>query len=384
MALWTVSYVGNDGQKAKLSIAAESAAEARDKSGIHGSRILSVSPSFIGAISEKLTAPRVSIENQILLLSSLAAMAAAGENIDDALRSLIRGDRVLRKLEPKFESATLTSDRLRMMAFDTEAVLLTQVGEKSGSLSNSLLIAAKQLMVRKKMLAGIGKGLLPGVILMLAGLAALTGLPLVFEKLILEFKNTPDLSIKTGLATDILLGVSHVVRNYWTIAVAVIIGIVVFHRPLWVYARKIPILSMVEDYFLHARALRFLSAYRPLSEAGINVYDALMEMRRDSGFSDRAVYQQMLDSLKAGSSFSQTIDTPAWPEIIRRGMRNFENADPEKRLVIIDNILDLLMQRLEMISGTLSRVSYFIGMMMALAAIAIIVLGAMLPLISVK
>ncbi|MEQ9223891.1 MAG: hypothetical protein RIE14_10190 [Salinisphaeraceae bacterium] len=374
MAYAVRGYTG-DGTIEKRRVEARSGEEARARSGFSERRIVSVGTAHFDGLLDEFTRVRLSVDDQAMMLAQLGAAIVSGQSSERTFRELMRGNRHLRKQEAKIAGEMLVSKRLAMLNFDPQAVLLAEVGESSNTLGTSLQHASEEMLMRRDLLSEVSKGLLPGIFLMLMGIGLLCGVSVLMAPELERFAEMPGLDAPFNAATQVMFVIDDVLRNAWWLILGIIAAIYALRRKIWERIRSLPAVNSFAEYFRLLKGMRFLTAFKPLFEAGINTRRILEQLGTASRGREAWVYQDMLRGVNEGKALSVLLDRDEWPTILRQGFKNFERADPEVQKDIIGTQTRLMKTRTQIKAGWMRRILYGLGLVTGAGAILLMVFG---------
>lgn len=372
------------GALSSMTVDAADEAEALQTSGLPRGVILSARKTVVAGFVRKLFEVRLAIRDQILFLSTLAAIALAGQRMDEGFKLLLSRRKALRKVQDKVMQHSTTSERLRALHFETEAVLLARVGEDSGKPAEGLARAADVLLRRSELMANMYKSIVMGCLVILVATVALLLVPLALEGALSQMLTIPELKIKKNILTFFLLGIAKFVKVAWFVPPIVLVVAFSLRKQVWTYIHKVPPFATFEEFMRLGMAVRFLSSMHPLYEAGIPTVEAITQMSREARPRDRRVWGELLVKLREGQSLSKAIDSDEWPDILRLGLSGFELATADVRVTMLAKNLELVHQRMRQLSGQIGGILAIAGTLLAVLTIMMLVVGGMYPIIGAK
>lgn len=379
-----VQYRTDKGRLATIAIEADTEVEAREKSGQPVSRILSVSPDLWAHLKETLLYPAPAPTEQALFLQNLSALLLSGEDVSRAIHRLLTGNVAL-KYDPKKITACITCvDYLKALRFNTVAVTLAEVGERSAALGETLQTAANNLLEREKMLKDLGKSLWQSFIYAGIGLGLLFGLPLFLGGVLETFMNESGVVFNANIWTHFTLGVRHFLLNYWPEVVIGLVSLVVFRRPIWGFLQDRKGWRLIRDFILLKRGLFFLTAYKSLYQAGISDPKSVLLIQSQANRTEKTIYEAMYRNVTGGKDLATAMDTPHWPLNLRFSIANFSSLQDEKRTVLVNTLISTLHHQIEIVSQQAARMVTTLSWICIILGIASVAIGYYLPMATMK
>lgn len=379
--LWTVVTYDPRGALIRKKIRASSSQEAGLLSGSPPQRIKSIERDLVAEFIEKIQKKEVSLDLQSAILSQFSAQVMSGGEVGPTFDSIVARTKELKVKVPELRKHSLVSDKLRILGFDPEIVLLAKVGEKAGSLGEVVGEAADKMLARQKMMAEIKKGMIPGAILAGFGTTALIGIPVGVGGKIKEFEASGTMTLKKNVMTHALFGIETAVTTYWWL----IIGAIALLYYVWPKFLRlvggVKPFSLFVDFAQLRRGLTFLSAYRTLQEAGVPPSESIAQMLASVQDKEKVHYRLVLKHLEAGGSLGTSLKSSDWPEILKNSIVALDGADRVSKNKIINRLIEILQGRLSRTTSSISRWLSVLGTLTAVFAIMMIVLGMTLPML---
>lgn len=379
-----VQYRTDKGRLATIAVEADTEVEAREKSGQPISRILSVSPDLWAKLKEALLYPAPAPTEQALFLQNLSALLLSGEDVSRAIHRLLTGNVALKYDLKKISACITCVDYLKALRFNTVAVTLAEVGERSAALGETLQTAANNLLEREKMLKDLGKSLWQSFIYMGIGLILLFGLPLFMGGVLETFMTEPGVVFKANLWTHFTLGVRHFLLNYWPGVVIGLVLLVVLRRQIWEFLQDRKGWRLIRDFILLKRGLFFLTAYKSLYQAGISDPKSVLLIQSQANHAEKNIYEDMVRNITAGKDLAQVMDTSHWPLNLRFSMANFSSLQDEKRTVLVNTLTSTLHHQIDVVSQQAARMVTTISWICIILGIASVAIGYYLPMATMK
>ena len=174
-----ISVLEADGSVKKINVEASSKEEALLKADIQEDRVVSIRKNYLSALTGILVSKAPNLETQAVFLQVLAGLISSGRPVFEAVTSLLKtmGSKVNAgnlDLKDQLEVSRI----LDSLKFDQSAVVLAQVGEESGRLSELLGVSAQNIMKRLGASSEMRKGMAMGAVYLLVGIAMLTVFPI--------------------------------------------------------------------------------------------------------------------------------------------------------------------------------------------------------------
>lgn len=382
--LFQIRYRTPQGGEASLKLEAGTEVEAREKSGQALSRILSVKPDTWHLLKQRLLYPPLALVDQALFLQNLSALLLSGEDVTRAVKQLLVGNTTFRIEENRLGACVTCVDYLRTLCFNSTAIVLAEVGEKSASLGATLQTAANSILEREKLLKQLGKSIWQSLVYVLIGLALILGLPLVLGGTLESIMKDTGEAFQANAWTHFMLNTRHFLLDYWLLVLGVLALLVGTRKQIWAALKDKTGFSLVRDFSLLKRGLSFLTAYKPLYQAGIPDPRCFLILKTQEKGSERRLYERIYNSLRAGKDLSDALNTPEWPLGLRFSMSNFGALQDEKKGALIDMLMNTMHNQIELISQKIAKTITAISWVCIILGIACVAVGFYLPLASMR
>lgn len=364
---------------ARRTVEADNAEQARARLGVRPSRVAALRPDIFGAVRNALAKVRINAYDQATLISSLSAAALSGQASERVFTRMMQSKRGLRHRISEVLAHDKISDRLKALNFDRQVVLMTQAGEQSGDLGQAMRAAARNIIYRKKIIGGLKSAMaLPGITVG-AAVLALVILPMFFVPLLEEFRKS-GIAMEQNVATTITVIISTLVRDFWFLGIAALIAVYVARRALWARFRHVGPFQTIDDYTKCLRALSFMAVFQPLYSRGVPIEAILNHQARGGTRGQRAVYQRLLDASVKGHAFSESLSERDWPETMISGLNGFEASAPDAKDMMLVNVVDLMTDRVDVVSGRITRIAQLAGIALGGATFMMLAFGVYYPL----
>ncbi len=382
---YEISVLEANGTVSKLAIEAGTKDEAILKSGFSEDRIVSVKKNPFGRLLKLINNKSPSLDAQAVFLQVLAGLISSGRPAYEAVNSLLRsmGKRVnVTKVDLKDQLEI--SKILQELKFDENAIVLAQVGEESGRLSDLLGIAAQNIMKRLGASSEMRKGMAMGLVYFLIGLAMLTLFPLYIVPQMQRIISHPKSNFSSNAVTDLLLSLYEIYTTLYPVFIIIAVVIFLFRGKIWLTLRVQPVISLIYDYQRTSRGLTFLQAFRPLYEAGVVTERAIQLLRDRASGEMYKIYDEMYQGILSGGDISSLLDTDHWPLVIRQGFIGFAGLDNKQRVPVIDQLIQSLDLDRTAISRSIGKILNLMGLVTILSGIYLIAQGFYIPIVSMS
>ncbi len=385
MASFIVFGVSNSGSVEKRKVDAIDMEEAKVKSHFKKDRIVDVKKDFNHALND-LFRFKPKIDNQILLLSTLSAMAGAGQNVREILFSML--DSHKREYEvkdiSKFDEVYRLSDILRQLNFERSVITLVAAGEKAGDIAGMLKTATNTLKKRQEIDKRANQGLKGSLIMMAFALMLLITLPLSLGSVITEIIQQPDITINTNSVTDFFLLLSYILNNFWALIITFIGLSIFFRKIIWRIIRPFYLLRDVWELQKINRSIDFLSSYKPFLLSGIDSLTTMNILAESSVGETKEVFEKSAKDLKGGLSISKVVDNNNFTKLMRIGFGSIERVTAESQIEMIENMESSLININEIYATKISVFLKTLSMAITASMVIMLFIGVILPLQSIS
>lgn len=378
---WKAQILTPRGDTEWVTVDALTRSEATAALGVSASRVKSVQRDLVSQFKASLFSIHLSAFDQATLLSTLSAAAVSGQNPDPVFIDFIRSMRALRRRESEIMALDRLSDRLRLLNVDDQAVVLVETGETTGDLGVALRRAAVELSYRRKLMSRIRTALVMPSLIAIAASAAIIVLPVYFVPMLEEFRQS-GIPISGTIATSIIEAIAAFVRAGWFWVLGGFAVAFWYRRAVWSRLHHIAPFTTIDEYVKCLRALSFITLFRPLYEKGIPIEAILRTQVESAGAGTRPVYEQMLEDARSGVAFSRTLDAAHWPKFMRMGLSGFESAVPDAKTAMIDNLTDLMTDRVDALGGRIAGALSALGIALGVLAVILLAFGIYYPMVS--
>lgn len=385
MEEFIVSGIGRSGGIEKQSISALSAEEAIDLCKFEKEKVVKVNKDWLFSIKE-LIKFKPKIDNQILLLSSLAAISESGQNVRSIMFTMLSTYK--REFEvtdiSKFEQIYKLSDIFRELNFEDSSITLIAAGEKSGNISGMLDTAAQTLQDQQELKKRANQGLKGSLIMATFALMLLIILPLSLGQMIADIIAQPDMRIATNGITDFFLFVSYALNEFWPLMIGFIITALYFKTIIWRKIRPLPLFNQIWELHKINRSIDFLSSYRPFMMSGIDSLTTMNILSENTRGETKQVFTKMSRDLKSGVSVSTAVDNENFVQLLRIGFGSFEKTTEKSQIKIIKSLERSLVNINEIYSTKISVFIKTMAMILTGLMVVMLFIGVILPLQSIS
>lgn len=380
-----LSILDSDGSVKKITINSLTKEEAIQKSGYSDDRIVSVKRNFFGSVVRQFSNKPPELDAQAVFLQVLAGLISSGRPAYEAVNSLLRsmGKRI-NSSNVDLKDQLEISKILQELKFDESAIVLAQVGEESGRLSDLLGVAAQNIMKRLGASSEMRKGMAMGLIYFIIGVLMLTVFPLYIVPQMQRLISHPKSNFTSNAVTDLLLSLYEIYTTLYPVFIITAAVIFLLRGKIWLAIRAQPVISLIYDYQRTSRGLTFLQAFRPLYEAGVVTERAIQLLRDRASGEIYKIYNEMYQGILSGGDISSLLDTDHWPLVIRQGFIGFASLDHKQRVPVIDQLIQSLDLDRTAISRSIGKILNLMGLVTILSGIYLIAQGFYIPIVSMS
>lgn len=379
---WTIAYANQLGALEQVQIDADTREEALSISRIPASKLVKVTHESKFA---SLMDPAPSMPVQIAFLASLSSAVGAGKAVDTEVINLVESNKAFARKLPAVKAKTLCSQRFRILKFHQIAIMLAEVGERSGTIAGSISMAAKMLSGNYRLEKEMKKGIKPQVIVMCAVVLMLCAMPYLFDGIFKEMMAPgAGISINITLTTELLFAIKKFLDSAWFVPIIVIGLIITFRGPIWRKVRSWPLLRQVNELNKTRRAVRFISTYSTLDFAGVPAAELLSKLRDSSSGEDRHAYSNLYDQVDKGKALSESFQAEFFPDLMIRCLYGMESLDRQSRRESLDMLQGNLMTSVEILAETVVSRFKLMAFVTLAIVLGIILTGVYYPLITLS
>jgi len=384
MSEFIISGISKSGKIEKQNITATSAENAIDLCSFKKDKIIKVNKDYFHMMKEILRF-KPKIDNQILLLSSLAAMSESGQNVRDVLFVMLKT--YVKEYEVRdvsiFDEVYKLSDILKQLNFETSAITLVQAGERTGDVGKMLDTAAQTLQEQQEISKRANAGLKGSLILMSFALTLLILLPLSLGEIIQDILSQPDIHLTTNGLTDFFVYMSYFLNEYWVIILSVIAASFYFRKQIWVKIRGLFLIRAIWELQKINRSIYFLNSYKPFVLSGIDSLTTMGIIAQNVKGESGEIFTKVAKDLKKGTSISKAIDNDNFVYLLRVGFGSFEKTTAKSQVKVMKSLERSLVNINEIYATRISGFVKGLSMFITAALVIMLFIGIILPLQSI-
>jgi len=345
------------------------------------SSVLSISP--LPELLKGVFLKRLSLDSQLLLLSQISALVQSGGDIA-GIRDVVEAMPDLGGItkDPRYRHASTITDFLAMCGVDSISIRLVMAGEGSGRIAESMEDAVTDIEKRMELLAATKGDVTKGLFYVAAGMSMLVGLSLMLNKIILQLMAADRMAVNFG--TDILLMINSAFTDYLLVTVGVAAGVFLGARKAWGKSRlfrNIPAVRTYNNYRKVVRSLAFISTWRPLYLSGVQMMDALTQVKMGLSGLDGEAVDIMIENVREGKSIANSLSKDYWSTAFRIGMKPFDSANDESKKKLLFRIQVLLQTEVQTLGKRLGSMMLTVGMLAAVMTVLLMAFGFYMPML---
>ena len=383
--IFRISYRGRESQPEVKFIKAASEAEAVATLGVNRNRIDDIRRDLYRELDARMpkSAPPLALQAQIT--SVFAAQVSAGLNASQVFDRLLRNFPIFKQQLPDVVRAQRVSEKLRMLKFDNQLVLLAEVGEESGMIGEVLGNAADEIIERQKILSAMKSKIIPGALLALAGILVAQALPIFMVEPFDQISNARGIKMTVNSCTTIMMFLGRLFSDpvAWYVQGALIAALYFTRRIWWPTVANLPVLRMIEGFFKILNSYRFISAFYPLYSRGVNIERSISLLHRHAKGPAKQAYEQMQRHLASGGSMGGAFESPYFDPMLRDCMRGFDTMKSESKLELLRRISPLMAHTVAKAGEQIGNVLGMFGLAVSVGVTLVVFLGLTLPLLTV-
>ncbi|ULQ48446.1 hypothetical protein JN531_016845 (plasmid) [Flagellatimonas centrodinii] len=378
---YKIRFIDSAGELHSRTVEGRSEQEALTVSGIPKGRVRSIgldrTRELIGRFSSR--APSLEVQENVIML--FAPAVKAGRPVSSTFDKIVSGYAKFRSKMPQVRRADRISDKLRILNFDSQVVLIAEIGERTNMLGEVLGDLVNDLRQRSEIMGAMYRGMIPAVLTLLFGMLGLIGLPLYMGDELATYVDTPGMKFENNAATDALILVGNALPLIWPILIGIAVAIYVFRGPIWTVARHLPLLSSIEHYLSILRAYGFVSAFLPLYSRNVSVNESIALLRQRAVGRTKRLYAAIEDGLSRGGSIASAFgDDSGWYEGLRFSMQGFSEVRDEDRPKILEHLRPSLIESLRRSSAKVNTSIMLIGLLFGVISITTLAFGMFFPI----
>lgn len=383
MAHYKIKYLDQNGDKASLTKEADSREQAMSISGIPSAFILSVSEDWLGSLKSQFLEKRIPLIDQSLILVALSSKVSSGKPFGRAIEESVEYEKI-GVTKASLDVCQTPKDYLSQLRFDDTAILLAEAGSKSGTLPETLEIAAKLITDRLEAEKEFSKILIQGVMYSALGILAMIGMPFFAGEKINEFIHVQKLPLKLNQLSELILFLLDFYKSYWMLVIGGIVGCYVYRAKIWQAVKTFPVLSFFNERSKIKRALDFITTYQILFTSGATSVESLKFIQGRSKGIDTKIYQDAIDIVSTGAGLPAIFNAEFWPPIVLQNMQGFEDQSPDNRTKILNNLAKALKSYYIVYSGKIAKAASTTGFLLLVSSVLTFAIGFYLPLLTIS
>ncbi|MBI3494704.1 type II secretion system F family protein [Candidatus Saccharibacteria bacterium] len=343
----------------------------------------------VDSFVKRIFGQKVKTNSLVIFTRQLATMVGAGVPLLRALNSLKDNandpalTEALNGVATDVQSGMPLADAMEKHpnAFNEVYVNMVRAGEAAGILDEILGRLAQQqeksATIKKKVKGAMTYPTILLVITILAFFGLMIGVIPQIGKILIDLGG-PD--VELPILTQIMLGISSFLINYWYIVLAALVGTVygtsrflrtpkgrvVFHTLLL----KMPI---VKNIVIKVSVARFARTFASLMGAGVSVVESLRVTGKAIG---NALYEETIENsiaeIKNGKQLSETLtDSPLFPNIVSQMLTVGEETGKTDTVLI--KVADFYEEEVDVVLDSISSI---------IEPVMIVIMGSMVGLIA--
>ncbi len=379
-----IVFLTNTGTKRSETVVARSSDEAVALLKIPRGRVLSAGPDHLSKFLTTLLRNRPNLYVQANILNLFSRMLASGQPPTQTFDMIVGGYSQFSKRMPEIKNAPKVSEKLRLMEFDSQVVLLAEVGERSGLLAEVLAGAADDMIEKQQIMSEMYKQLIPSAVIAGLSLLVFFVMPIFLIEPINDIKGERGIKMNTNVATDLMLAIGEGLPVYWIhslVGLALLIGTI---KQWWPFAAKIWPFNLIEDFRRISTAYQFVSSFVPLFSRGVPITDALTILQRNGGIGQRRAIARIQTKVSQGAGLAQAFQDPFWHQTLRQAMFGFDQIRDVEKADLLVKIRPLLVQQMKRNVGFINAVFSSFGMILTVSVVLLSFFGMSVPLMSIS
>lgn len=382
--VFRVAFYDEAGNSKVRRVEARSDEEALRLVGVRRSRTRSVSADPLSGVIQLLNRDRPSLDIQASVLNVFAAQVSGGQNAGDTFDRIVSGYRKFRSKLDEVKQRTKISEKMKVLDFDPQLILLAEVGEASGMVGEVLSGAADDVIEQGRVRSQIMTSLVPSIAIALFGLLVMLVLPVYLYESVIDIMESPGVNFKDNPATDFLLFFGKYTPIYWIHGIAVLVLIFLTRKTWWPWVKKIPGLSIIEEFLQIGAAYRFVASFTPLISRGMQVQSSLELLTKHSQGRQKRAYEAVLAHLKRGGAVGAGFDDETWHPTLQECMRGYDQVRDEDRPRLLERIKPLMGNQLNRVVFKMNAIFGGLGLGLSVGVVLIVFMGMMLPLLTLS
>ncbi len=374
MSYYLIKYLDANGKKIRREFEGDTKFDAIENSRINTDRILSVNKSF------SFGSKNLAIETQELIISEIRALAYSGQAMHNGVINILQRANIKKlNIDNIVDDGSTISDILALAGIGKPVVALVASGESSGRLHDALNSSMIYLQTQKKIKDQVKSPFTQSGIIILIAFAMLMLLPKIIAPALKSLTST--LHAETNFMTSVLLFIYNNDLQIWLTILTIIATILLFKKKIRPFIRKIPVLKILDEFFVLKRSALLLMIFKPLFKSGISISKALLIIRSSmESDTDVQAVQLLIDKMNDGDNLSSAVnDHIYWSPIFYNSFASFEKSVLSAQLELIDSVIFALLSRLTVISTKISSIANLLGKFLGFLSLLLIIVGYYFP-----
>lgn len=380
--VFTIRYLDPLGKLQRRKVEARSELEALQTSRIPKTRVRKISANKIDSFLSNLNKQKPSLDIQANVLNLFSVIIGSGAPVAQSFDKIASGYEIFRPKLPAVKAVDKVSEKMKILHFDAQIILLAEIGEKTNTLSEVMAGAADDMIDRQKVMGDIKKALVPAIVIVIFGILSVIGLPLFMVEDLIDIMDSPGIKFEANITTTMLVWLGVTVPKIWhaMIIVTVLIGATV--KLWWPFVRRFPVLSIIDDFFKQGAAYAFISAFLPLYKRGIPMLEAVEMVRKMAKGEAKRAYDALSDHLSKGGAVSTGFEHQYWYPQLRQAMSGFDDIQDSGKAIMLSKMKPLLTGQISKSGGRITAIFGGLGMVLALGVSMLVFMGMMWPMMT--
>jgi len=380
MKHFIIVYLNGQGETSRLRVQSLNVQTARLNSRIPERRIVSVRPDILWSLRQFVDKGTPGMKNQAIFLQNLSSALATQKTIRESVSTLVKNSSWLNIKQEKLDQCEELADFLRLLRFDKNSILLAETAQRTGQYSQALRRASRYLIEQEQVGAEVQKELRMGYVYLVCGLLFLIFLPFFMNYAIAEIRGAVGAQFNGNQVTQCILLWHQIIQVIWPFCLVLVPIIIWFRWSLLLYMKRVPFFVTVYYKRILDRAMRFLSAYELLHEAGVVDSQAIVSLLQASDGDERALYQRIYARLASSQDLAGAFTQEDWPMVLQDLMRAMPHVNFEEKQKMMISVKETLYIEHLHITRVLAAFVSKAGFLMMLCAVIAAAIGFYVPL----
>lgn len=349
------------------------------------SRVLSVSVDWLTTLTSfsVVSSGPSKTEQAIFLLNIAAQMTSGKRSIRDVFDSYLSRDKRFSVDRGKYVNAMTIEDFLEALGFSVNVQLLAKAGSDSGDLPTALREAAEFLQEEEARKGAIAKKIAGGIFYSGAAVAMAVFGSMGFSAQLKDMESNIGIPFEYNFASDTMFAVDWFFSTYGPFVIVLLGAAFIFRRQILNLADSWPVMAQINRITRLQRGINFLSLFSLLRRSGKTDPDALHYMATNSTGPDVDIYNELASVTARGKPVYEGLREKDWSPTIMAGLGELEEMDAESAHSTMKAIVGGQKQELIKAGESLATTMEVVGMVSLVLTILIIVIGFLLPILSV-